>query len=304
MFNLDNANQYIDWWHEAVPGSGEGFEHEGTLTTLMLSPAITIGLSNYWNVTISQALGNRVMTWDGDTTTIHHRDENSLSDFINSTGGLLGDTRITLRYLLYNDGQGAGKRLFFGGGIVLPSKNTITSDPFFLNGKEKTEHRHFSISEGSHKGILELQYFKKRTTTPVFVGGSMSIEIPISENKYGYKASSLYDANINALSNKFGKINTSIGGNLSIRHTSRAYWNGEVAPNSKSTIISPGVSFLWNIKMGSFAIGLQKPVFIYGGMAGTEAEDIDEAINAWQLTLSYRRVLDLIIPWLDPLKGP
>ena len=303
MLNLDNANQYIDWWHEAIPGSGEGFEHEGTLTTLMLSPAITIGLSNHWNVTISQTLGNRVMTWDGDTTTIHHRDENSLSDFINSTGGLLGDTRIMLRYLLYNDGQGAGKRLFFGSGVVLPSKNTITSDPFFLNGKEKTEHRHFSISEGSHKGILELQYFKKRTTTPVFVGGSMSIEIPMGENKYGYQASNLYDANINALSNKIGKLNVSIGGNLSIRHTTHAYWNGEAAPNSKSTIVSPGVSFLWNIKMGGFAVGLQKPVFIYGGMAGTEAENIDEAINAWQLTLSYRRVLDFIIPWLDPLRG-
>ena len=303
MLNLDNVNQYIDWWHEAVPGSGEGFEHEGTLTTLMLSPAITIGLSNYWNVTISQALGNRVMTWDGDTTTIHHRDENSLSDFINSTGGLLGDTRIMLRYLLYNDGQGAGKRLFFGSGVVLPSKNTITSDPFFLNGKEKTEHRHFSISEGSHKGILELQYFKKRTTTPVFVGGSISIEIPMGENKYGYRASNLYDVNINALSNKIEKVNASIGGNLSIRHTSRAHWNGEAAPNSKSTIFSPGVSFLWNIKMGGFAVGLQKPVFIYGGMAGTEAEDIDEAINSWQITLSYRRVLDFIIPWLDPLRG-
>ena len=302
MFNLDNANQYIDWWHEAVPGSGEDFEHEGTLTTFMLSPAITIGLSNYWNVTVSQALGNRVMTWDGDTTTIHHRDENSLSDFINSTGGLLGDTRIMFRYLLYNDGQGAGKRLFFGGGMALPSKNTITSDPFFLSGEERTEHRHFSISEGAHKGILELQYFKKRTTSPVFVGGSVSVELPIGENKYGYQASNLYDANINALSKKVGKINASIGGNLSIRQTSRAYWNGKAAPNSKSTIVSPGVSFLWNIKMGGIAIGLQKPTFIYGGMAGTEAEDIDETISAWQVTLSYRRVLDFIVPWLDPLR--
>ena len=50
------------------------------------------------------------------------------------------------------------------------------------------------------------------------------------------------------------------------------------------------------------AIGLQKPTFVYGGMAGTEAEDIDEAISAWQVTLSYRRVLDFIVPWLDPLR--
>jgi len=65
------------------------------------------------------------------------------------------------RYLLYNDGQGSGRRLFFGGGLVFPSKNTITSDPFFLNGEDKTKHRHFSISEGVQKGVLELQYYKK-----------------------------------------------------------------------------------------------------------------------------------------------
>ena len=302
MFNLDNANQYIDWWHEAVPGSGEGFDHEGTLTTLMLSPAITIGLSNYWNMTITQVLGNRIMTWDGDTTTVHHRDENSLSDFINATGGLIGDTRLMFRYLLYNDGQGSGRRLFFGGGLVFPSKNTITSDPFFLNGEDKTKHRHFSISEGVQKGVLELQYYKKRTTTPVFIGGSITIETPLSENEYGYRASQLYDANITALTKKISKIGASVGGNLSIRQTTQSYWNQKPSPNSKATIFSPGISFLWNIKMGGLALGIQKPIFIYGGMSGTESENLDQEMNAWQITLSYRRVLDFIIPWLDPLK--
>jgi hypothetical protein len=302
MFNLDNANQYIDWWHEAVPGSGEGFDHEGTLTTIMLSPAMTIGLSNYWNMTITQILGNRIMTWDGDTTTVHHRDENSLSDFINATGGLLGDTRLMFRYLLYNDGQGSGRRLFFGGGLVFPSKNTITSDPFFLNGEEKTKHRHFSISEGVQKGVLELQYYKKRTTTPVFIGGSITVEIPLSENEYGYQASQLYDASITALTKNISKIGASLGGNLSIRQTTQAHWNGKPSPNSKATIFSPGISFLWNIKMGGLAVGIQKPIFIYGGMSGTESENLDQEMNAWQITFSYRRVLDFIIPWLDPLK--
>jgi hypothetical protein len=31
MFAVDNINQHVDWWHEAIPGSGEGFDHEGTL---------------------------------------------------------------------------------------------------------------------------------------------------------------------------------------------------------------------------------------------------------------------------------
>ena len=55
--------------------------------------------------------------------------------------------------------------------------------------------------------------------------------------------------------------------------------------------------------MGGLALGLQKPTFIYGGMSGTESEDLDEEINAWQITLSYRRVLDFVIPWMDPLGG-
>ena len=69
MFGLDNSNQYIDWWHEAIPGSGEGFDHEGTLTSVIINPSLTIGLSNFWNITINKTIGRRTMTWDGDTTT-------------------------------------------------------------------------------------------------------------------------------------------------------------------------------------------------------------------------------------------
>ena len=84
MLTVDNLNQYIDWWHEVLPGSGETFDHEGSLTSVILSPALTIGLSNYWNVSISQIVGNRTMVWEGDTTTIHHRNEGSHTNFINA----------------------------------------------------------------------------------------------------------------------------------------------------------------------------------------------------------------------------
>ena len=77
MFTLDNVNQHIDWWHEALPGSGENFDHKGTLTSFIFSPALTVGLSNYWNISITQVIGNRYMGWGGDTTTIHHRNESS-----------------------------------------------------------------------------------------------------------------------------------------------------------------------------------------------------------------------------------
>ena len=303
MINIDNANQHIDWWHEALPGSNESFDHSGTLTSIMLSPAVTIGLSNYWNMTISQTIGNRVMTWGSDSTTIHHRNESSLSDFINADGGVLGDTRALFRYLLFNDGQGAGKRVFFGGGVVIPSKNTLTSDPFFLSGEEEKEHRHFSLSEGAHKGVLEMQYYKKRDTNPVFIGGSLTTEIPFGENKHGYQASQLYDGALTVLSKNIQKINASISGNVFLRHTTHAYWNGKKAPNSRALILSFGGGFLKNVNMGGFGLGIQRSIFLFGGLSDTESEEIDQRISGWQITFSYRRVLDFVIPWLDPLRG-
>ena len=76
------------------------------------------------------------MTWDDDdNVTIHHRDEGSDTDFINknseiqANGGLLGDSRILVRFIALNAGKGSGLRLFLGGGIGIPSKNTLTSSP-------------------------------------------------------------------------------------------------------------------------------------------------------------------------------
>lgn len=301
MITFDNINQYIDWWHEILPGSGENFDHKGTLSSVVFSPGLTIGLTNYWNLSISQVIGTRYMTWEGDTSTIHHRDEGSHSDFLNAVGGLLGDSRLVFRYLLYNDGQGAGKRLFIGGGVVLPSKNTITSDPFFLKGEEKTNHRHFSMSEGAYKVVVESQYYKKRLTNPVFIGGSITIEAPLSTNGYGYKASNLYDISLTALTKEIPKLSMSISFGFTTRHSTKAYWNDIPTPNSRSTTLTPSFGFIWNLKNGGLSLGLQKPFFLDGRFSGIEG-DVNQKVSAYQISLSYRRTLDYIIPWLDPLK--
>lgn len=302
MFGLDNVNQYIDWWHEALPGSGEGFDHSGTLTSIILSPTLTIGLSNYWNFTLGQSIGNRIMTWDGDTTTIHHRDESTSSNFKNAEGGLLGDTKFMFRYLIFNDGQGAGKMWFLGSGLVIPSKNTLTYDPFFLGGEEKTDHRHFSMSEGVYKGLLEMQYFKKQMINPVFMGGTIMAELPINENNYGYKASQLYDLSLTVFSKLIPTINGSLGGSLIARHTTEAYWNGVAAPNSRATVITIGGGVLWNMKIGEVSLNIQKPFFVGGAFSEIKGE-VDQRVGAWQISLSCRRLLNIMIPWLDPLKN-
>ena len=98
------------------------------------------------------------------------------------------------------------------------------------------------------------------------------------------------------------KYHGALGGSFSVRHTTRAYWNEHPAPNSKATIMTLGLNSTFNTNIGVIGIGLQKPVFLQGGIAGTSSEDIKQKLDAIQLTFSFRRMLDFLIPWLDPLK--
>ena len=220
---------------------------------------------------------------------------------INAIGGYLGDTKLMLRYLVFNDGQGPGKRLFLGGGFILPSKNSLSSDPFFLNGSEKTDHRHFALSEGIYKGCFEIQLFKKKMTNPVFMGGTIYVEKALAENDYGFKASDIYDLSLTAFSKKIPTIGGSLGANIITRHTTKAYWNQFEAPNSRATVVTVGVGGLWDLAVGGVSLNIQKPFFIKGAFSGIEGEQ-GQRVDVWQVSLSYRRLLDFVIPWLDPLK--
>ena len=126
------------------------------------------------------------MDWFGTNQSIHHRDEYTNSDFSNANGGILGDSKIVLRYLHKNTGAGDGYRIIFGGGIVIPSKNTITINPFKKTDGEYSPHRHFSISNGTYNYISDLQIFYKRSSNPVFFGGSFTFEKPFEQNEYSY----------------------------------------------------------------------------------------------------------------------
>jgi len=299
MFAMDNVNQHIDWWHSALPGLDEGFEHKGTLTSIIIIPKITVGLTNYWNITFSQSIGNRYMDWTGDATTIHHRDEGSHISKYNAIGGYLGDTKIIGRYLFVNDGSGKGKRFFLGAGMTFPSKNTLTNDPFFLNSEEQVNHRHFALSEGVYKLALESQLFIKRNSNPVFYGGTLSAEIPLWENKYGFSASKLYDFNLSALTKKVSVLKAAVGFRSGLRYTTKAYWNGKYAPNSDSFILTIGSGAIWVLDSGTFGLNIEKPYFLKGAFAIVEGRQKQE-VDTWQISLSYRKVFAFTIPWLNP----
>ena len=287
--------QFIDWQHD--PTSDEEFHHLGTLSAYILSPSITVGLTDWWNISLSQILGNRYMSWGADTTSKHHRDEGSESTKYNANGGYLGDSRVIVRYLRFNAGIGSGTRLFFGGGLVIPSANTLKSDPFFLNGEPIEEHRHFSMSEGVYKAIFETQFFIKRMKNPIFMGGTLTIEEPLKENEHGFQASRLIDLSFTAFTRKLKYLNGSFGVSLMIRNTTKAFWNDIAAPNSESSLLIPGAGLLWNLEFATIMLNLQKPIFLKGSFAGTEAY-LDEEANAWQVSLGMRKILDYTIPWL------
>ena len=104
MFTGDYIFQSIDWSHGVIPlptpeDPDENYEHMGLLNSSMLNLGLTIGLNDYWNVSLSQLFVERCMEWTVLESSQHHRTECSSSDFDNSKGGYLGDTRLNFKYL-------------------------------------------------------------------------------------------------------------------------------------------------------------------------------------------------------------
>ena len=278
---------FIDWWHDPV--EGEPFKHSGLLNTYLVRPSIIYGASDRINLMASTSIGVRSMVWNGGKNSVHHRTESTLTDFKNAEPGMLGDTQLIVRYLAKNDGSGEGSRVILGGGISVPSKSQLTADPFFLNGEEKGEHRHFSMSSGTYKYILESQMFFKQPVNPVFYGGFIMYERALKESEHGYLPPPLLNASLSATFKRFDAMDSSIGYGLGLLQSGKGYWNGKEEPNSESLSLIPSVSFLVNSRFGALSFNLQKPVFIKGAFITNEG-DIKQGSNIWQFAISLRKV--------------
>lgn len=229
------------------------------------------------------------MIWTGSKTSVHHRTESTLTNFKNAEPGMLGDTQLLIRYLAKNDGLGEGSRVILGGGLSVPSKSQLTADPFFLNGEEKGEHRHFSMSSGTYKYVLESQIFFKQPANPVFYGGFITFERALKESEHGYLPPSLLNASLSTTFKRFDAMDSSIGYGLGLLQSGKGYWNGKEEPNSESLSLIPSVSFLVNSRFGALSFNLQKPVFIKGVFITNEG-DIKQGSNIWQFAISLRKV--------------
>ena len=285
MFGSSTNFQYIDWWHEELPES-DG-EHEGTLSSIIPELNLNIGLTDNWNLEMAFTGGTRWMDFAGDPNSIHHRNE--------SVNGL-GDTRITLRHLVLNEAFGPGERMFIGAGLIVPSKNTLTGDPFSL-GKLGSEHIHFSLSEGVYKTSVELQYFK-RTHSSIFYGSVLRWTTPVTQNEYGFISGSQLDISVMAYLQSKSILKGMPFLTISGLFRTPDYWNGENTPNSGASILQIGVGEIWKVGNNVVSFSVRAPIIFSSGVAAEgQGGDIDSDAKAWFGGLSIRRSFDLEKLW-------
>ena len=153
-----------------------------------------------------------------------------------------------------------------------------------------------------YKSIFETQYFLKRNTNPVFIGGVFTLTNPLMENKYGFKSGTVYDVALTGITKKIVRLKGALGGSINIQKNTGSFWNGKLAPNSKSTILVFGISSVWSIKHSGINFNIRFPVFLKGGF-NEDIENIDQEIKGIQISIGYRKIFNWTIPWIDPLKG-
>ena len=107
----------------------------------------------------------------------------------------------------------------------------------------------------------------------------------------------MYKVAFSTLFNKNNPINRPISISCVISHNGKAFWNDVLAPNSESTIITPGIGILGSLGSISYSINFQKPIFL-DIFLPESGNTLNQKAEAWQLSLSIRRVLDYYIPWL------
>ena len=275
----------IDWWHEAL--GAEQFKHSGFLNTYLLQPKLVYGISQKLNLALNVNFGLRQMHWNVSDESIHHRNETTLSNFRNAIGSILGDSKIIVRYLINESGSELGKRFYLGTGLVIPGSSVLTSDPFFLDSELFKSHRHFSLSSGAYKGIIEGQLFVKRNINPVFLGGFIIVEHPFSKSKYGYLPSTMGTISLSASFMRYDQLMSSYDIGIMLTYSSMGKWNDISEPNSESFAISPSIGYLFNTNFGAVSINIQKPIMIFGAFADNEV-DIDQRSNVWQISLALR----------------
>ena len=299
---MDASLQTFNWSHSPI--GNEDYWHKGTLNSYILNPALTIGLSDYFNLTISQAIGVRIMDYNevsGVDPSAHHRDEGTHTNFKDQAhGGILGDTRLLLRYLILNDGM-KGNRLFVGTGLIIPSQNRLLKNPFAKdNDGNYDDHRHFSMSEGTYQLIGELQFFRKLSPPIIFWGISSYAAYPIKATPEGYLSPLTWDVSLTFLTKKIKFINASLGLYMQYKYSGPIKWDEVEITNSEAKIINPGFGFIWTTKNKlGISLNILNPQIMPNSSLTVIESNIENNIDSWQVNLGIRKTFDYSIPFLE-----
>jgi len=277
--------QNIEWWHSELEASGD--DHEGNLNSSLAEVNATYGISGNWNLSVDVMTGIRSMEFYRDAN-IHHRDENKKG---------MGDTRITLRYLVENTTFGPGQRIFIGGGLVFPSSNSLTENPFAL-GSEGKEHSHFNLSEGVVKGHAEFQYFR-RSEGSIFPGGVLKVDVPLETNQYGFKPG----VQFSGAALLYFQTKSFWGGipffQMLGQYRNPAIWDGEEAPNSGGSVLQLGGGLTFATNGYLLTVSARTPVYFKASVTSQEEIEVTSKTDVWGLSLSIRKSFSLFKLKLD-----
>jgi hypothetical protein len=247
----------------------------------------TYGISGNWNLSVDVMTGIRSMDFYRDAN-IHHRDENKKG---------MGDTRITLRYLVENTTFGPGQRIFIGGGLVFPSSNSLTENPFAL-GSEGKEHSHFNLSEGVVKGHAEFQYFR-RSEGSIFPGGVLKVDVPLETNQYGFKPG----VQFSGAALLYFQTKSFWGGipffQMLGQYRNPAIWDGEEAPNSGGSVLQLGGGLTFATNGYLLTVSARTPVYFKASVTSQEEIEVTSKTDVWGLSLSIRKSFSLFKLKLD-----
>ena len=271
------SSQFINWGHGPLPDDTTG-AHDGNLNSNIGDFSLNYGLSENWNIETTMSFGIREMDYFGRKTD-HHRDESK-------TG--LGDIGLTLRYISSNISFGPGTRLFFGGGVIIPSNNTVKKNPFKIPIKE---HTHFDISEGAFKLVGEIQYFK-RDTLPIVMGGILKYSSALTENDYSF----IPGYQLDAVAMFYWQTKQIFKGipQFSLIGQKRGvdHWEGDVTPNSGGLLVIGAAGLMWNLDPHHFTFSFRMPIYQKLNMVQEESS-IENHADMWGFSFSYRTVLTL-----------
>ena len=203
----------------------------------------------------------------------HHRSESL-------TG--IGDTRVSLKWVIRNQYLGPGWRLFLGSDLVIPTGDTFDGNPFSeLAGS--INHRHFALGNGTQQVDFSFEAWH-RSEFPFVMGATIRHGIYSSTSDVGYNPGLNTKITIHAIRQRGIFKNVFPYLKLTTRFKRKDEWNEIIPPNSGGTFIDGMLGF--NLEINEKVSGIINFDFpIWKSVTG-------EQLDSFRFVFSFRKILN------------